>query len=287
MIKVNDREISERDFDMACMERKYVFRKEKLEKADIEEVTDILIDAVLMLEQAEKENIEYDAAEVDATISKMKKSFKTEDDFLKALSKTGDNNDSIKERIARNLKLRNFVQKKFIADTVVSDDDLNKYYENYPERFNKGEEVRASHILFGEGDKEQALEIHEQLLNGADFTELAKNHSQCPSGQNGGDLGYFDKGKMVPEFEQAAFEMETGEISDLVQTQFGYHIIKLTDRRTGGKFELNEIKEQLRQSMANSILNHKIKSYTVSLREKADIVIDRDKLEARINAAGK
>lgn len=284
MIKVNGHEISEKEFDMACAEKRFIFKKKVLEKHEVEETVNVLIDALLMLEVAKKENIEVDPAELYITISKMKKSFKTEDDFRLALSKTGDTEESIKERVEKNLKLRNFVRKKFFDDTNVSDEDLKVYYDKYPERFNKGEEVRASHILFGETDKEKALEVHEMLLNGEDFSEHAKTHSQCPSGQNGGDLGFFDRGKMVPEFEQAAFEMETGEISDIVQTQFGYHIIKLTDKRAGGKFELEEIKEQLRQSMANSIVNHKILKYTEKLRSDAEIVIDTDKLTKKFPA---
>jgi len=284
MIKVNGHEISEKEFDMACAEKRFIFKKKALEKHEIEETVNVLIDAVLMLEVAKKDNVEVDEVELENTISKMKKSFKTEDDFRQALSKTGDTEGSIKERVEKNLRLRNFVRKKFFDDTNVSDEDLKVYYEKYPERFNKGEEVRASHILFGEADKDIALEIHELLLNGEDFSEHAKTHSQCPSGQNGGDLGFFDRGKMVPEFEQAAFEMEPGEISDLVQTQFGYHIIKLTDKRAGGKFELEEIKEQLRQSMANSIVNHKIRKYTEKLRNDAEIVIDTDKLSKKFPA---
>jgi len=284
MIKVNGYEITEKEFDLACAERKFISKKKNLEKSEIEETVNVLVDAVLMLEEAKKENIEVDKTEIEKTVTKMKKNFKTEDDFRQALAKTGDTDGSIKDRVERNLKLRNFVRKKFIDDTHVSDDDMKKYYEKYPERFNKGEEVRASHILFSEADKDKALEIHELLLNGEDFSEHAKLHSHCPSGQNGGDLGFFDRGKMVPEFEQAAFEMETGEISDLVQTQFGYHIIKLTDKRSGGKFELHEIKEQLRQSMENSIVNHKIKKYTEQLRKNAEIVIDTDKLSKKFPA---
>jgi len=284
MIKVNGHEISEKEFDMACAEKRFIFKKKVLEKHEIEETVNVLIDAVLMLEVAKKDNVEVDAVELENTIAMMKKSFKTEDDFRQALSKTGDTEESIKERVEKNLRLRNFVRKKFFDDTNVSDEDLKVYYDKYPERFNKGEEVRASHILFSEADKDIALEIHELLLNGEDFSEHAKTHSQCPSGQNGGDLGFFDRGKMVPEFEQAAFEMEPGEISDLVQTQFGYHIIKLTDKRTGGKFELDEIKEQLRQSMANSIVNHKIRKYTEKLRNDAEIVIDTDKLSKKFPA---
>lgn len=282
MIKVNGFEISEKEFDMACAEKKYIFKKASLEKHEIEEISNILIDAVLMLDVAKKENIQVDPAEIESTITKMKKNFKSDEEFISILEKTGDSLDTVKERIEKNIKLRNFVKQKFFDSTHVSDEDVNKYYEQYPERFNKGEEIRASHILFNEADKDLALEIHELLLKGDDFNELAKKHSQCPSGEKGGDLGYFDRGKMVPEFEQAAFETELNDISDLVQTQFGYHIIKVTDKKAGGKFELAEIKEQLRQSMANSIVNHKIKKYTGELREKADIVIDEKIMSKKI-----
>jgi len=282
MVKVNGYEITEKEFDMALEERKYALRKNELEKQDVEEVADILIEGALMLEKAAGENITVSEQDIEDMISKMKQSFKSEEDFLKVLEKTGDDINTLRVRVERNLKLRNFVQKKFFEDTSVSDDDLLKYYEQYPERFIKGEEVRASHILFAETEKETALNIHEKLTEqNGDFAEEAKLYSICPSKENGGDLGFFDRGKMVPEFEHAAFATPVGEISDLIQSQFGYHIIKVTDKREGGKFELDEIREQLRQSMINSIVNHKIRKYTSELKEKADIQIDTDILSSK------
>jgi len=281
MIKVNGFEISEKEFDMACAEKKFLFKKNTLEKSEMEEIVNVLIDAVLMLEVAKNENIAVDEKEIENTISKMKKNFKSEEDFCNAVKKIGDTPETVRERIEKNLKLRNFVRHKFYEDTRVSDEDLKKYYDQYPERFKRGDEVRASHILFNEVDKDKALEVHELLLKGEDFAEHALNHSQCPSGQSGGDLGFFDHGKMVPEFEKAAFETEVGDISDLVQTEFGYHIIKVTDKRSGGLFRLEEVKEQLRQSMINSVVNHKIKKFTAKLREKAEIIIDTDILSGK------
>ena len=282
MVKVNGYEITEKEFDMALEERKYALRKNELEKQDVEEVADILIEGALMLEKAAGENITVSEQDIEDMISKMKQSFKSEEDFLKVLEKTGDDINTLRVRVERNLKLRNFVQKKFFEDTSVSDDDLLKYYEQYPERFIKGEEVRASHILFAETEKETALNIHEKLTEqNGDFAEEAKLYSICPSKESGGDLGFFDRGKMVPEFEHAAFATPVGEISDLIQSQFGYHIIKVTDKREGGKFELDEIREQLRQSMINSIVNHKIRKYTSELKEKADIQIDTDILSSK------
>lgn len=90
-------------------------------------------------------------------------------------------------------------------------------------------EVRAEHILVQ--TEAQAIVLETKLKNGADFEELAKQHSICPSGQRGGDLGYFGKGQMVPEFEKVAFSMAIGEISEPVETQFGWHIIKVLDKR--------------------------------------------------------
>jgi parvulin-like peptidyl-prolyl isomerase len=86
--------------------------------------------------------------------------------------------------------------------------------------------IRVSHILVEKHPK--AMEILEELRNGADFEKLAKDNSKCPSKKNGGDLGFFGKGQMVKEFEKAAFNLESGEISDIVKTQFGYHLIKRT-----------------------------------------------------------
>jgi len=283
MIKVNGYEITEKEFDMALEERKYVLRKKTLDKKDIEEVKDILIDGALMLKTAGDDNIGVSESDIESMISDIKKNFKTEEEFLEILAKTGDNPETLRDRVERNLKLRNFVQKKFFDSTDVSDEDMQKYYDQYPERFNKSEEVRASHILFAESDIDTALEIHEKLTEtDADFAEHAKKHSTCPSGQNGGDLGFFDRGKMVPEFEKAAFETPVGQISDLVQSQFGYHIIKVTDKREGGKFELNEIKKELKQSMVNSIVNHKIHKFTEELRKTADIQIDSETMSKKI-----
>lgn len=282
MIKVNGYEITEKEFDMALEERKYVLKRHVLEEKEVEEVADILIEGALMLEKAAGENITVSDQDIDDMISKMKQSFKSEEDFLKVLEKTGDDMNTLKVRVERNLKLRNFVLKKFFEDTKVSDEDLLKYYEQYPERFARGDEVRASHILFAETEKETALNIHEKLTEQkGDFAEEAKLYSICPSKENGGDLGFFDRGKMVPEFEKAAFATPVGEISDLVQSQFGYHIIKVTDKREGGKFELDEVREQLRQSMINSIVNHKIRKYTSELKEKADIQIDTGILSSK------
>ena len=282
MIKVNGYEITEKEFDMALEERKYVLKRHVLEEKEVEEVADILIEGVLMLEKAAGENITVSDQDIDDMISKMKQSFKSEEDFLKVLEKTGDDMNTLRVRVERNLKLRNFVLKKFFEDTKVSDEDLLKYYDQYPERFSRGDEVRASHILFAETEKETALNVHEKLTeHNGDFAEEAKLYSICPSKENGGDLGFFDRGKMVPEFEKAAFATPVGEISDLVQSQFGYHIIKVTDKREGGKFELDEVREQLRQSMINSIVNHKIRKYTSELKGKADIQIDTGILSSK------
>ena len=88
-------------------------------------------------------------------------------------------------------------------------------------------QVRASHILVG--TEAQAMNLLGQIRGGSDFGVLAKAHSQCPSGQNGGDLGFFSRGQMVPEFERAAFSMQKGQVSNPVKTQFGYHLIMVTD----------------------------------------------------------
>jgi peptidyl-prolyl cis-trans isomerase C/foldase protein PrsA len=131
-----------------------------------------------------------------------------------------------------------------IGDLQPTDDELEAYLEKNISRYDTPEEIRASHILVD--DEETANEVLDRLNNGADFAELAKEYSTCPSAEEGGDLDWFSRGRMVPEFEEAAFALQVGEITGIVKSQFGYHIITLTDRKEAHTPTLDEIKDRVR-----------------------------------------
>ena len=140
---------------------------------------------------------------------------------------------------------------------VVPPTDVQRYYNDNIQQYQTPEQVRASHILLetaGKNDadvKKRAEEILKQVKSGADFAALAKKVSEDKgSAANGGDLDYFGRGRMVPEFEQAAFAMQPGQISDLVKSQFGYHIIKVVDKRAGSTRPLEEVRAQIQQQLA-------------------------------------
>jgi len=143
------------------------------------------------------------------------------------------------------------------AKVVVPPADIEREYNNNAEQYTTPEQVRASHILLkteGKDDaavKAKAEELLKQARNGADFAELAKKNSEDEgSAKNGGDLDYFGKGRMVPEFDAAVFAMTPGQISDLVKTQYGYHIIKLVDKKPATTRSLAEVRQQLTDQLA-------------------------------------
>ena len=143
------------------------------------------------------------------------------------------------------------------AKIVVPPADIERAYNDNIEQYTTPEQVRASHILLkteGKDDaavKAKAEELLKQAKAGADFAELAKKNSEDEaSAKNGGDLDYFGRGRMVPEFEQVAFALEPGQISDLVKTQYGYHIIKLVDKKPATTRPLDEVRQQLTDQLA-------------------------------------
>ena len=144
--------------------------------------------------------------------------------------------------------LKQYAMNAMFQQAEVSDEEIQAFYEENPDQFQQPEQTKASHILVDE--EEEAKKIKDELDNGASFEEKAKEASGCPSSQKGGDLGYFSKGKMVPEFEAVATELNPGEISEPVKTQFGYHIIKVEDRKEGTTSDLKDVKDQLRQHLA-------------------------------------
>lgn len=141
--------------------------------------------------------------------------------------------------------LINFAASKVLDDVKdATEEEVKKYYDDNMDKFQKGESVNASHILVDSEDK--ANEILAKINAGeVSFEDAARENSTCPSKDNGGNLGEFTRGQMVPEFDEAVFSMEVGSVSAPVKTQFGYHLIKLISKQEASTYVYDEIKAQL------------------------------------------
>ncbi len=144
--------------------------------------------------------------------------------------------------------LTNFALQKAIEKANVTDEEVKAYYDENKESFKKGESVQASHILVD--TEEKANELLEKITKGeVSFEDAARDNSSCPSSQNGGSLGEFTKGQMVPEFDEAVFSMEVGEVKGPVKTQFGFHIIKLTGKTPESLMDFDEVKMSVKEML--------------------------------------
>ena len=188
--------------------------------------------------------------------------------YLEALEKGLDEEESFKAELerAKETVLKQYAINKLFSGITVSEDEITEFYNEKKEYFKTPEAVRASHILVK--DEEKANEVLEEINDGLSFEEAASKYSNCPSKVNGGDLGEFTRGKMVPEFEEAAFSMEDEEISKPVKTQFGYHIIKLKYKKAAGISELEEVKNQIHQQIIILKQQEKYLNKTEELRDK-------------------
>lgn len=182
-----------------------------------------------------------------------------------------------KEYVERVDILKREVLTEFAIQTVlqeieVTDKEIEEYYEANKDKFKTPETVNAKHILVE--TEEKAKEIAEKIKNGMAFEDAAKEFSTCPSKQNGGSLGSFGRGQMVPEFEKAAFELELGIVSEPVKTQFGYHLIKVEDKNEGSIKSFDEVKEMIKGGVMQEKQNHKYMSFTEELKQKYDVKIN-------------
>lgn len=169
--------------------------------------------------------------------------------------------------------------KEDVYDKVdTTDSEIENYYNANKESFKMPEALRASHILVkSEGE---AQGIKDELARGAKFEDLARERSIDPTARVGGDIGYFTRYQLVPEFEEAAFKMQVGEISGPVETKFGYHVIKLTERRQSRVKELGEVRESIKQSLERMKKRRLFSEYAESLKAKAKIAVNDKLLES-------
>ncbi len=199
--------------------------------------------------------------------------------YLHALEEKWDQEEAFLEDM-KNIKverLKGYGINKILGDVQVGQKDIEAFYESNKDSFKTGETVRARHILVD--NKEKAEELLLKLKNGKDFAETASENSSCPSKANGGDLGTFEKGRMVPEFDEAVFALDIGEISDVIQTQFGYHVIKLEEKNEPRDLSFDEMKEKIKEHLLAQEKSAVFSKITEQLREKYAIQVNEDLLD--------
>lgn len=245
-------------------------------------VLDNLITRELLKQEVEKKGIKVDEAEVNAQLESIKKGTSPED-FARSLQQMNMTEQALKEHFATQLAIKKLVDTELGSKVVVTDADAKAFYDGNPEVFKTPPMVRASHILVKVDknatpeDKAKALEkikgIQKRIAGGEDFAKVAKEVSDCPSKENGGDLNFFQKGQMVPPFENAAFSMKPGQTSDIVETEFGYHIIKVTDKKDQSTVSFEEIKPRIIQHLKSEKVSQEFPKYVETLKSKSKIEV--------------
>lgn len=288
-IKINGFEITDQMIDYEVERATNFYLMQGIPQAEIDKDKAAIREAAiehciatrLMLEEAEKQGIKASEEHIKDQLEKIAKSNGGMEEFEKRVKASGASLEMVKAQIDFNFKLMTVEKNAVEKVPEATEEDARKYYETHKNQFCEEEQVNALHILItpkskSDEDKAAALEeikaIRQRIVDGAEFIKEAELHSACPSGkQNGGSLGWFGRGMMVKEFEDAAFSMKPGDLSDVIETQFGYHIISVYDREDARQLEFEEVKAEA-VNAATSIAKEMERSrFIEELKSKATI----------------
>lgn len=273
----------EREMDQ--VKQRFQMRNQPIDDSQIaelqEKVLGDMIDNELLYQSAQQMGFEVKPEEVQEKYASLKARFPDESLFEKTLGMMGITVEEVKEQIKRGLAIKQFIDKKFVEKMNIPDQEVKEYYDSHPEYFKEKEQIKASHILIkvdedaDEKAKKEAMDkikaVQEKIKKGEDFTELAKTDSEGPSAPKGGDLGFFGRGQMVKPFEDAAFALKTGEVSDVVETQFGYHLIKVFEHKPESTQSFDSVKDKIVEFLKQQKVQTEVNEYLTELKKTAKI----------------
>jgi peptidyl-prolyl cis-trans isomerase C len=245
------------------------------------QVLDRLVDEELLFQEAKSRKRVAGKDAVEAEVEKARSQFPTPEAFKEALAQNKLTEAELRAVISRNMSIQAFLEQDVAKGVAVSDAEVHDFYAGNRDKFESPEQARARHILVAVDEKAddktrqaaraKADDLLAQLKGGASFEELAKKSSDCPSAPQGGDLGFFGHGQMVPEFDSAAFALKPGELSGVVATKFGYHIIKLEEQKAAGLVPEAEAAPQIREYLVAQKNGEAVDELLKKLRAKAKI----------------
>jgi peptidyl-prolyl cis-trans isomerase C len=279
--KVNGKEISSTELEREISRARNNMPPDTSAEQLRESALDQLIDKNLLSQYALAEKITVSDEAVAERLTGIKANFPDIEALNSALAQDGLTLDTLSEVIKEGLLIQNMIDTKVAVGVTVGDEEVKKFYDENPTYFVSPEQVHARHILMkleaSSSDEEKAkaraelAEVKKELAAGKTFAECATLHSQGPSAPNGGDLGFFGKGQMVPAFEEVAFAMKIGEVSDVVETQFGYHLIYVEEKKAGGTQSLEEVSGKIKTFLNRNSVGEAVEKLLKDLKSKAKI----------------
>jgi peptidyl-prolyl cis-trans isomerase C len=248
------------------------------------QVLENLINQELLYQESQRFGIKIDEEAVDSTYeaNKEKGNFGTDADFEAALKESNKTLASYRAEIEKGMAIDQFIQTQFTDKTVIQDSEAKAYYDENPGYFKQAEQVRVSHIMLRvdsnaetsqkEKVRKQIEDVKKRIDAGEDFSALANSLSEDTSSKgNGGDIGYIYKGQTPQSFEDVAFSLEKGGVSDVVETDAGYHLVKLTDRKEARTIGFEEAKSDIVSNLQTSKVNSLVEIYVTVLKNRATI----------------
>ncbi len=245
-----------------------------------EKILEQMIDEKILISEAKRKKVKVNSKEIQDGIGEIKKRFGTEEEYNQELAMQGLSEKKFREQVKKQLMIMKLIDQEVKAKVVPpTDSEIEDFYKQNESEMVEPEQTRVRHILIKvdeNTDKKEALkkirEILKEVKKGkTSFAELAKKYSEGPSAPRGGDLGFFIRGQMVRKFEEAAFALKVGEISNVVETKYGYHIIQCIEKKTSEKKSLEEVQEYLRNFISQKRMEESYEKWLRGLRDKVSI----------------
>ena len=249
----------------------------------VQKATEQAIGTKLLLDEASKLDLPVSEAEIDEQVEKIVTQVGGREAFQAALAQQKTTEAAFRVQLKSGKRVDKLVEKAVAGVADPTEEEIQKHFEEHKGEYSVGERVLAQHILItpdGDTDvskreaKTKIDSIRERVLGGKDFADEAAAHSMCPSGKEGGSLGWFSRGMMVPEFDEAAFSMKDGDVSDVIETQFGYHIIYKTDHDDAREADFDDVREKIRDFIRHARRGEAVTAYVDELKAKAKIEVE-------------
>lgn len=240
-----------------------------------------LIERELLYQQAQQRKLKIRPRWIELALHEFKQQFVNQSDYSDFISQSGLSETLLKERIGKGLVVRRLLRREVIRGIKVSEAEMQAFFRQFPEFFKREEQVRARHILIAIGDDMDKGQIEDAMLRmmalqlriqeGANFGAMALEYSDCPSKARAGDLGYFTREQMVPSFATVAFGLKPGEVSEIVITPFGYHLIQVLDRNAPSQMAYRDSRDKIERTLRRDKENTAVVGYVKKLKSRADV----------------